>query len=164
MHRRLSFLCTADLALWVQISYVATLRARCRINDAVDERRLPGSERFLQSFGESFGIGDMMAGTAESLDEFVITSVLHQNGWSRISTATSIHVVAAINPTIVKNNGDDGQGVAADGLNFHAAETEGAIALDGDDRFTGSHSRSNGVTHADSHHAPGPGIETLARL
>src|SRR3989442_721472 len=66
--------------------------------------------------------------------------------------------------TVVEADSDNRERIAANGLDLHATETEGAIAFDGNDRLTARHSRADGITHTYTHHTPSPGVETLARL
>src|SRR5258708_28705862 len=54
--------------------------------------------------------------------------------------------------------------MAANGLNPHAAKTEGTIAFNGDDRFTCGHSSADGIPHTDAHHAPRSRVESLPRF
>src|SRR5258708_15957363 len=54
--------------------------------------------------------------------------------------------------------------MAANGLNPHAAKTEGTIAFNGDDRFTCGHSSADGIPHTDAHHAPSSRVESLPRF
>src|ERR1700746_1069699 len=103
---RLSISPTADLALGVQIAYMATLRAGCRIDDAVDEYRLPRNQRFSKSFGERLLVGHVIPCAAVSLNQFVV-ACLHQNGGRRIASSAAVYVVATVNPAIVENNRDD---------------------------------------------------------
>src|SRR5271154_5133792 len=54
--------------------------------------------------------------------------------------------------------------VTADGLVLHSAETERAVALDGDDGLAARNSRADGIAHADAHHSPRSAVEAFARL
>src|SRR5260370_2390220 len=65
---------------------------------------------------------------------------------------------------VVEHTGDDRQRIGANGLNLHAAKTEGTIAFNGDDRFTCGHSSADGIPHTDAHHAPRSRVESLPRF
>src|SRR5260370_193045 len=65
---------------------------------------------------------------------------------------------------IVETPYGDREVIATDGLELHAAETEGAIALNGKHRLAADDSCANRITHAYAHYAPRSGVETLAGL
>src|ERR1700733_1880416 len=135
-----------------------------RINDAVDNCRLSRCESIGESLGKALRIGYVMACAAESLDEFVIARGLHEDHRCRIYSSATVHVIAAVDTAVVEDDDDNRKRIAANGLDLHAAETECAIALDGNDRFAARHGRADGIAHTDTHHAPGSTVEALARL
>src|SRR5205085_5080863 len=75
-----------------------------------------------------------------------------------------VDVGAAIDAVIVQDDDADRELVAADRLDLHAAEAEGAITLDREHLVAGLDGGRDGGTHADAHYAPGADIEALARL
>src|SRR5262249_17082477 len=71
---------------------------------------------------------------------------------------------AALNAVVVEHDDADRQSVAADRFHFHAGETEGAVAFDGEHGFAGLDRGCDGKAHADAHDAPSADVEPLARL
>src|SRR5207245_7907600 len=85
-------------------------------------------------------------------------------GGRHIGAAGRIDVGAAVDAVVVEYHHADRQVVAAEGLDFHAREAEGAVALDRNHRLAADHGRRDGKAHADSHHAPGADVQALSRL
>src|SRR5437764_2848354 len=106
----------------------------------------------------------MVAGAIECFDESVIARVLHENRRRGVGASATVDVIGPVDAAVVENYGDDRQMVAADGLDFHSAEAERAVAFDRDHRMATYHGRANGITHADAHHPPSPAVQTFARF
>src|ERR1019366_8364446 len=153
---------TVDLGSWVQTLQMAAFGSRGGIDDAVDDRRLTRRNCFGESLGEALRIGHMIARAAESLDEFVIARSPHENSWRWIGAPATVEVVAPVDAAVVEDDSDDRERIAANGLDLHAAEPEGAIAFDGDHGLSARHCCADGITHTDTHHTPGAGVETFA--
>src|ERR1700746_2570312 len=96
-----------------------------------------------------------MPGAPEGFDDFIVARVFHQDGGCGIISFAPVELVAAINPAIVEYDDSDWQTVTADGLDFHPAEAERAIALDSHNRAAAHYCRSDGIAHTDAHHTPG---------
>src|SRR5947209_5997838 len=156
LHRDLA----GEGALGVQAFNVPALRACCRIDDTVDQRGLSGCECSLQSFREARRVFDVIANPSERFVHLVLASVRHEASRRRLSA----RFIAAVKPIVVEDQGEDWELVAADRLELHSAESEGAVTFDGDDRSTGHSGRGDGIAHADAHYAPCTAIETPARL
>src|SRR6516164_1522587 len=137
------------------------LGAGCRVDHAVDQRRALGCERSLQCLGQARLVLRVVSNAAERLDHFVVAGVRLQagRGWWK-----QTRLVAAINPAVIEDHNDDRKSVAADSLDLHTAEAEGAVTLDSYDGLAAYGSGGNGIAHADAHHAPGTDIEAPARL
>src|SRR5712691_856287 len=116
-----------NTALRVEIADVAALRSRCRIDRAIGHGRLPRSQRLGEGLRAPLRIDGIVADAAKGFDQLVVAGVLQQDGWRGIGATATVHIVAAIEAAVVEDDGDDRQVIAADGLDFHAAEAEGAI-------------------------------------
>jgi hypothetical protein len=71
--------------------------------------------------------------------------------------------VAAVDTAIVGDDDGHRQPVTADGLDFHAGKAKRAVTLDCDHGITRLGRGGDGVAHADTHYAPGPGVEPASR-
>src|SRR6185437_16456540 len=94
---------------------------------------------------------DVTADAAEGFDHLFVARVVQQAGRRRRDAG----LVAAIDAVVVEDHGSHRQLVAADRLDLHAAEAEGAVAFDGDDRLAADRGGADGIAHADTHDAPG---------
>src|SRR5882724_8836197 len=63
--------------------------------------------------------GYLVALAAECFDQAVMARAEHQGGWGRVG-GYGVDCVAAVDPTVVEDDDDDRQPVAADGFQFHA--------------------------------------------
>ena len=79
------------------------------------------------------------------------------------SVGNGVDPVAAIDAAVVEDDHDDGQPVAADGLQLHAGEPERAVAFDRHDRRAAFDGGGDRIAHADSHDAPGAAVEAVPR-
>src|SRR5262245_471107 len=115
---------------------MAAFGACAWIDYAVDERRFPSPQGIIESVRQLGGCGGPVARTTECLDEAVMVCGGHQRGrrWVR---RDGVGTVAAVDASVVEYDDHDGQPVAADGLQLHARESEGAVAFDGHHRRTG---------------------------
>src|SRR5262252_244308 len=154
----------AQLALRVEVADAAALAAGRRIDDSVDEGRLARVERIVDRAPELVGRGGIDADTAEGFRHLVVAGAIHERRGRRIRAAGGVDVDAAIDAVVVEDHDADRQLVAADRLDLHAAEAEGAVAFDGEHLTAGLHRGGDGRAHADAHDAPGADVEPLARL
>src|SRR5581483_7797431 len=106
----------------------------------------------------------MRAHAAEGFDDLVVARVLDEDGGRRVRPTGRIDVGAAIDSVVVKDHDADRQVVTADRFDLHAGEAEGAVTFDREHRLAGLDGGGDGITHADTHHAPGADIEALTRL
>ena len=135
------------------------------VDDGVDEGRLAAMHGSIDSaFVSSSGVVASTADAAEGFDHLVVARALDEHGRRDVLAARRVHVGAAIDAVVVEDDDANRQVVAADGLDFHAAEAERAVAFDRDHRLAGRHRRGDGEAHADAHDAPRADIEALARL
>src|SRR6202158_4675498 len=150
-------------ALRVEVADAAALGAGRRVYHRVDERRLAGVHRRVDGALQFVRRGRIDADAAERFHHLVVARALHKHRRRRIG-AGRIDVGAAIDAVVVEDDDADRQIVAADGLDLHAGETEGAVAFDRQHRLAGLDGRGDGRAHADPHHAPGADVETLERV
>ena len=103
------------------------------------------------------------ADAAEGLHHLVVARALDEHR-RRDVAAARVGVGAVVDAVVVEDDDADRQAVAADRLDLHAGEAEGAVALDRDHRLAGRHRGGDGEAHADAHDSPGADVEALARL
>src|SRR5882757_6634103 len=151
-------------ALRIEIADAAALGARRRIDHRVDQGRLAGIHRRVDGALQIIGRGGVDADAAERLHHLVVAGALDEHGRCEVRAARRIDVGAAIDAVIVEDNDADRQVVATDGLDLHAGEAKGTVALDGEHRLAGLDGGGDRRAHADAHHAPGADVEPLARL
>src|ERR1051326_493736 len=109
------------------------------------------------------GRGRVYADAPERFNHLVVAGAFDEHGRRRIG-AVLVDIGAAIDAVIVENDDADGKPVAADRLDFHAGEAERRVAFDAEHGLAGLDGRTDGITHADAHHAPGADVDALARL
>ena len=112
----------------------------------------------------SCGVSGSDALAAEGFHQQVVARVLDEDGRGGVLAAGAVDVGALVDAVVVEDDHAHRQVVAADRLDLHAAEAEGAVALDRDHRLAGRHGRGDGEAHADAHDAPGAAVQALARL
>src|ERR1051326_2265305 len=151
-------------ALRVEVADAAALGAGGRIDHRVDEGRLAGIHRRLDGATELVGRRHVGADAAEGFRDLVVARAFDERGRRRIRAAGGIDVGAAIDAVVVEDDDADRQLVAADRLDFHAAEAEGAVAFDREHRLAGLDRGGDPEPPADAHDAPGADVEALARL
>src|SRR5207244_6309153 len=122
-----------------------------RIDHGVDQRRLAGGERLGQRPGQARRVLAMVAPAAERLDDPLVAGVAQEAG-RRIRP---VGRVAAIDAVVVEDDRRHRQLVAADRLDFNAAETKGAVALDRDVRLAGQRGRAYRLANPDPMDSPG---------
>ena len=150
-------------ALRIEVADAAALAAGGRVDHRVDQRRLAGIHRLVDGALQLVGRGRVDADAAEGLHHLVVARALDEHGRRRIR-ASRIDVGAAIDAVVVEDDDADRQLVAADGLDLHAGEAEGAVAFDREHRLAGLDRGGDRIAHADAHDAPGADVEALARL
>src|ERR1700677_3280488 len=163
----LVMLCSSLLgqgALGIEIADIAALAARRRVDHRVDERWFSGVHGRVDGALQVVRRGDIDANSAKPLDHPVVAGSRNEHGRRRIGTAAQVHAIAAIDAVVVEHDDADRQVVAADSLHLHTGEAERAVALDGEHRFSGLHSRGDRIAHADAHYAPGADIQALPWL
>src|SRR6267142_5622951 len=154
----------AKHALWVEVADAAALRAGCRVDHRVDEGRLAGVHGLVHGAFELVRRRRVYTDAAEGLHHLVVARVLDEHGRRNIRTAGRIDVGPAIDAVVVEDDDADRQVVAADGLDLHAGEPEGAVAFDREHGLAGLDRSSDRKAHADAHDAPGADVQALARL
>src|ERR1700694_3462876 len=142
----------------------AAFRARLFVDDRVNQGRLARADRFFHRVAKLGRRRCHHTHATEGLHQFLVARTLdaHQGRW--IVSSGSIHFIAAIDAVVVQDHDADRQVVAADRLDFHAGETEGAVALDRDHLLAADHRRRDRKAHTDAHDAPGADVQPLARL
>src|SRR5439155_25789559 len=98
-----------DAALRVEVADVATLRPDVRIDRAIDQGRLPRSQRRGEGLREPGRIDSAITDAAKGLDHLVVASVLHQDGRRRVGAAAEVDAVAAVDAAVVEDDSDDRQ-------------------------------------------------------
>src|SRR2546430_6227776 len=83
-----------DAALRVEIADVAALRPHCRIDRAIDQGRLPRSQRLGEGLREPLRIDGIVADAAKGFDQLFVARVLHQDGRRGIGATATVHIVA----------------------------------------------------------------------
>src|SRR5258708_18435247 len=136
--------------LWIQIGQAAALRARCFVDDGIDECRLARRDGFLQRLRQLFRPRVVVADSAECFDHLVVARALDEHRRGNVLAAGRVHVGAAIHAVVVEDNRANRQVIAADGFQFHAAEAERAIAFDRRNRLAARHPRPDGKPHANA--------------
>src|SRR6185369_6210031 len=147
----------------VQAGDPAAFRSSGFVDDRVDQCRLARGHGFFQRLGQFLRSRGPHADAAEGLHHHLVAGVLDELGGRHVA-AGGVLVGALVDAVVVEDHDADRQVVAADRLDFHAAETEGAVALDGNYRLAARHRRGDGIAHADAHDAPGAHAQALARL
>src|SRR6266849_904740 len=87
----------------------------------------------LQGWSELGRVGDMLAMTAEGLQDFVVADVRHIGSHALWVPCGEPHAglqVAAHDPRVVVDEEDDGQLVTHRRLHLHAIEAEGTVSVD----------------------------------
>src|SRR5260370_27109374 len=107
--------------------------------------------------GEAGCAGQVITGPAERLGYFLVASVAEEAG-RRVGAAGR---VAAVDAVVVEDDRDHRQLVAADRFDLHAAEPEGAVALDRDDGLAGHRGGADRIAHANPHDTPGAAVEPV---
>src|SRR6266404_1653751 len=154
----------AKHALRVEVADAAALRAGCRVDHRVDQRRLAGVHGLVHGAFELVRRRRVHTDAAEGLHHLVVARVLDEHGRRNVRTAGRINVGPAIDAVVVEDHDADRQVVAADGLDFHAGEAKGAIAFDREYGLAGLDRSGDGKAHADAHDPPGADVQALARL
>src|SRR6478672_9254838 len=154
----------AKHALRVEVADTPALAAGRRVDHRVDECRLAGVHRLVHGALQLVGRRHIDADASECFCDLVVARILHEDGGRDIRAAARIDVGPAIDPVVVEDDDADREVVAADCLDLHARETEGAIAFDREHGFAGLDRRSDGKAHPDAHDAPCADIQALARL
>src|SRR5208283_1149365 len=109
---------------------MAALRPRIRIDCAIDQGRFPRSQGIGESLREPLRIEGVVTDAAKSFNQLFVLRLLHQDGRSGVGATSAVNVVAAIDSTVVEDDGDDRQVIAANGFDLHSAEAKGAVAFD----------------------------------
>src|SRR6266852_4328960 len=143
---------------------MAALRPRSRIDRAIDQGRFPRSQGIGERLREPLRIEGVVTDAAKSFDQLFITRLLHQDGRSGVGATSAVNVVATVNSTVVEDDSDDGQLIAANCFDLHSAEAERAVAFDGHYRLAADDCRADCVAHADAHHPPRPAIKAFTRF
>src|SRR6266851_1473355 len=134
------------------------------IDHGIDERGLARADGFLHCLAQLGRRRGVHAHATEGLHQLFIACALDEHGGGHIRAAGRIDVRAAVDAVVVEDHHADRQVVAAEGVDFHAGEAEGAVALDRNHRQAADHRGRDGKAHADAHHAPGADVQALARL
>ena len=142
---------------------MSALGTHSRVNDAVDEGRTMGGEGGGERRAQFVGRGSIVGSATEGLYQLVVAGIGCERRGRRICTASEVGVVATVYAAIVEHHHGDGQSVAADGLDLHTTEAEGAVALDSHDLTTTGDGCRYGIAHADTHDAPCAAVEAQAR-
>src|SRR5213592_4238127 len=134
------------------------------IDHGIDERGLARADGFLHGLAQLGRGRGVHPDATEGLDQLVVARTLDEHRGCHIGAAGRIDVGAAVDAVVVENHHADRQVIPAEGLDFHAGEAEGAVALDRDHGLAADHGGGDGKAHADAHHAPGADVQPLARL
>src|SRR5260221_70176 len=81
-----------DAALRVEIADMAALRPRCWIDRAIDQGRLPRSQRIGESLREPQRIDGIVADAAEGFDQLFVARVLHQAGRRGVGATAAVAI------------------------------------------------------------------------
>src|SRR2546427_2885256 len=147
----------------VQARDAAAFGARGLVDDGIDQRGLLRADGFFHCLAQLGRGRGVHAHAAEGLDQLVIARALHEYRGRRIA-AVGIDVGAAVDAVVVHHHHAHRQVVPAEGLDFHAGEAEGAVALDRDHRLLADYGGGHAVAHAHAHDAPGAHVDALPRL
>src|SRR5712664_68978 len=109
------------------------------IDHGIDERGLARADGFLHCLAQLGRRRGVHAHATEGLHQLVIACALDEHGGCHIGAAGRIDVRTAVDAVVVEDDHADRQVVAAEGLDFHAGEAEGAVALDRDHRLAANH-------------------------
>src|SRR5439155_20859305 len=148
----------------VQAGDATAFGARALIDDGIDERGLARADGFFHALAQLGRGRGVHAHAAEGFDQLVVARALDEYGRRHIGAAGRIDVGAAVDAVVVEYHRAHRQVVAADRLDFHAGEAEGAVALDRDHLLLRDHGGGDAVAHADAHDAPGADVDALAGL
>src|ERR1700680_3944211 len=137
----------------IETGDAASFGARLFVDDRVDQRRLARADRFFHRVAKLGRRRGQHTHATEGLHQFFVARALdeHQGGW--IGSSGRIHFVAAVDAVVVQDHDADRQVVAADRLDFHAGETEGAVALDRDHLLAADHGRRDRKAPTEAHEA-----------
>src|SRR5262249_32728260 len=116
-------------ALRVEVAAAAALAAGRRIDHRVDQGRLAGVHGRVHGALELVRRCRIGTDPAERLHHLVVARTFDEYGRRRIRTG-GVGVGAAIDAVVVEDDDADRQAVAADRLDLHAGEAEGAVAFD----------------------------------
>src|SRR5713226_9043244 len=92
----------AKHALRVEVADAAALRAGCRVDHRVDQRRLAGVHGLVHGAFELVRRRRVHANAAERLHHLVVTRVLDEDSCRNVRTAGRIDVGPAINAVVVE--------------------------------------------------------------
>src|SRR5437660_4072535 len=120
----------AKYALRIEVADPTALRAGRRVNYRVDQGWFSGVHRLVDGALQLVGGRRIDANAAESFHHLVVARVLDEDRWRDIRSAGRIDVRATINAVVVEDHHTDRQVVAADRLDLHSGEAEGAVAFD----------------------------------
>src|ERR1700694_3742401 len=126
-------------ALRIQARDATAFGAGGFIDHGIDERGLARADGFFHCLAQLGRGRGVHAHATEGLHQLVIACALDEHGGCHIGAAGRIDVRAAVNAVVVEDDHADRQVVAADGLDFHAGEAEGAVALDRDHLLAADH-------------------------
>src|SRR6202022_4958520 len=137
----------AKYALRIEVADAAAFGAGRRVKHRIDEgglarvhRRVHGALQFIRRCR-------IDADAAKSLHHLVVARAFDEHGRRRV-WADVVNVSAAINAVVVEDDDADRQLVTADGLDFHARETERAAAFDREHGIAGLDGSGDGIAHA----------------
>src|SRR5580698_2885151 len=119
-----------ERALRIEVADASALGTRGRVDHRIDQRRLAGVHRFVHRSLEFVRARRIDADAAERFHHLVVARACNENRRRRLGVAALVDVGAAIDAVVVEDNDADRQVVAANRLDLHAAEAEGAVALD----------------------------------
>ena len=109
-------------------------------------------------------VGGVQSHTAKGLHHEVIACAFDKDRGRNIGASALIDIHAAINAVIIEDHHANRQVVATNGLDLHATEAKGTVALNGEHGFLGGDGRGNGKAHTDSHDAPRSHIQAFSGL
>src|SRR5262249_45642384 len=106
----------------------------------------------------------MDADAAERLHHLIVARALYEDRRRNVRASGGVDVGSAVDTVIVEDDDADREAIPADRLHFHAAEAEGAVALDREHGFAGLYRCRDRKARADTHDAPGADVQAFARL
>src|SRR5262249_20282926 len=151
----------AKHALRVEIADPAAFAAGRRVDHRVDEGRLARVQSVIHSALELVRRRHIGADPAERLHHLIVARALDEDGCRNVRASRGVDVRSAVDAVIVEDDDADREAVPADRLHFHAAETEGAVALDREHWLAGLYRGGDGKARADAHDAPGADVQAF---